>query len=130
MQEGGKRKEGNAVCSALRSPLSALRSPLSLPIPSRVYLTGPMASGKSTVGPLLAGLLGAVCLLALGRVQFFLQDFLAAYLGDHVGFVAHAGVALDTQQRKRWNDEEQQQELHQALVGTDEIEHGLPIADK
>ena len=71
-----------------------------------------------------------VGLLALGRVQFFLGNFLTAHLGDDIALVTHAGVAFDAEQCKRGDDEQQEQELHQALVGTDEIEHGLPIADK
>ena len=63
-------------------------------------------------------------LLALRVVEFALTDRLASHLGDALRVLVHPFVALHAEEDERRHDQDQQDELHQALMRADEIEHG------
>jgi hypothetical protein len=73
------------------------------------------------------GLAHARELLALRVVELTLRDRLTADLGDALGVLAHALIALHAEEHERRHDQDQQEELHQALMRTDEIEHGQSL---
>ena len=69
----------------------------------------------------------AVHLLALRRFPFLLGDFLSVHVGDRIGVVALVLVAADADENERRHDQQHQENLHQALVGTNKFKHGQPI---
>src|SRR5450830_676008 len=72
----------------------------------------------------------AVDLLALRFFILLLRDDLIADLGDGVRAVAEALVATDTDQCKGRDDDQHQEKLHQASMGTNKFKHGQPIRDE
>ena len=48
---------------------------------------------------------------------------MTTHLGHGGGVVAHLVVTVDAEKSERRHDQNQEQELHQALVGTNEFEH-------
>ncbi|MNT02434.1 hypothetical protein D3C72_1369310 [compost metagenome] len=72
----------------------------------------------------------AVDLLALRFFILLLRNDLVADLGDGVRAIAEALVAADTDQCKRRDDDQHQEKLHQASMGTNKFKHGQPIRDE
>ena len=67
----------------------------------------------------------SIHLLALGIGELLLGNRIASHIGHGVRIIRDLAIPIDTEERKRWNDQNEQQKLHQALVGTNELKHGL-----
>ena len=65
----------------------------------------------------------AVKLLALCLSILLLADRVAGDIGNRRRVLAHAVVTVDAEKGEGRHDQHQQQELHQALMGANEIEH-------
>ena len=63
-------------------------------------------------------------LACLSSVPFLLVNLLPSDFGDNGFAIAHAGVTLQAKKGERRENNQQQQKLHQPLMGAEEIKHG------
>ena len=58
-------------------------------------------------------------------VPVALQDLVAVDLRDRVALLAETVVAVDAHQHEGREDQQEQEDLHDLVVGADEFEHGF-----